>query len=604
MSIRSIFQLLSPKLLFLGLVTSGLLLFTGITVIVVFDLQFDGNESNLQRIQTQEQNLAINQESIISQIERTQAGIAHSIFVDELIMDLGVPQLLEILEVTPQISDDYKRHATQDAIFGKLTLIAPKTALSHINDLPLYRRMEVTKLVAVEWSGYDLEEAIAQFDALAPNVRDFAIRSVLEEYPELADGALNLLAASADNEIVGDQEQVTIPATNQELSNQVPNQSWRTILADNVGDIEQTDELVEAGLEWIDQEGFEVLDSISESLSDAQLRVDVKRQILLHYSQKQPDVALKQAIDSLLHEDWDSVVEIASDCARNNPIAAYRVLHEMNDSDLNLELQKTVVKVWAQVDAYGLLKELDILSEKIRNDAFKHVILSLARESPQQASKLLLELDSNVEETARAIVNSWASSGALDALKWVISEPKLDSFRDDRLIISAVNGLSTDEAEHLLRTENGLTQRGSDMELERLLIATVAIKDVDRARKLLSTIKNDEVKTGAFVEVGSELVYREREDEAMDLALELEESQREQYYRQLVNRWAGIDPDGLYVSIIDLPTRLSKSAAAMRLSAFDQVIDILPDDKIEHLKSYLTKADANSLRDKEVLLIE
>ncbi len=117
----------------------------------------------------------------ISDLEDIEGDFARSVALDELLLNTSTSkELLEMLRQSSQLTNRHQRNETQQAIFQRLTAVDPLQSLKSVNDLPLHRRMDLTRVVAIEWSYHDLPSAIEQFNASDENVRDYAFSSIAE----------------------------------------------------------------------------------------------------------------------------------------------------------------------------------------------------------------------------------------------------------------------------------------------------------------------------------------------------------------------------------------------------------------------------------------
>ncbi len=412
-----------------------------------------------------------------------------------------------------------------------------------------------------------------------------------------------LLSATATAQVEEVEESSSdTPFTTTEAQSEDPERVLNALLTDDVDDSEQVDQLRQAASDWIDMEGIDALDLIGPVMKDSSTGQTVLSEILSDLVHQQPEAALRKGMQILGSQGSEVVLELVLASVKRNPSATLRALSSLDPTEIDGKLYNAVIEEWARIDAYGLIDHIDQLPDELRDVGRKAAILRIAKTAPRDAANLLPSIESGLEDTARGVVMSWASQDALEALMWAVDPANAKSFdlvptRMYVFTMLAMSGMSIDEVELALREIAERSDVDPELRVERNLIARITWEDTARARGLLTTLSNSPARVESYAIVGAGLIEEDQLDAAFELANDLEPPQRDEYFKQLAAQWSTDDPEGMFEQIDRLPTDEAKSAGALEVTKFDLVLDVLSDEKIEHLQSYLTETDIGLLEE-------
>lgn len=123
----------------------------------------------------------------------------------------------------------------------------------------------------------------------------------------------------------------------------------------------------------------------------------------------------------------------------------------------------------------------------------------------------------------------------------------------------------------------------------------MAQSDVDEALGMLPRVREGQTKLLAYGAVGVALVERGNPMDAIELAPQLPEVDRESYFLITAMTWAEKDPEELLESIDDFSSPVARSKAAALLTFSNRFEPSLTDEQVKELQEYLSEEDAKTL---------
>ena len=187
----------------------------------------------------------------------------------------------------------------------------------------------------------------------------------------------------------------------------------------------------------------------------------------------------------------------------------------------------------------------------------------LTYHSPELATQYLyLTEDYRAKlETAQHVAETWSREDPRTTLNWVISDQEVDDMRDQLLVV-VMKEMTYVDPEQAFQVALGRSTGKTDIGLEAAVIEELAKIKFDRAMALLPRVRNSATMLSAATSVGRLAILNRKSSAIQDIALNLEESNRSNFYESLLPYWVSDDPKGLCDRLEELPsTKLRHSAA-------------------------------------------
>lgn len=528
----------------------------------------------------------------LSDLSVFSRGFDRSVALHNLLARANERQLVELIRQSKEIEQYSQRHNTRISIFQRFASLDPKAALTHIATMPRFERDGLIATTFSQWALEDLDKATAHAKSLEGFRKQAALRGILQSRDDLADEQLREIARQIGN------EQLAIELIAQSKlagSMESPEQAWNSLVNDDVGDASQTGLLIQVAEAWFDKSGLSVLDDINRSLLDWQTRQSILNAIVQRVVQSNPSEAFEYA-KGMDDEGNNLLLIVARAWASLDPESALNAAQTIGAGLVRRNLEYSIVQVWASSDPHFILDNLDRLPEASRAVAQSQAIMAIARTSPEEASQLMAGMDDPTSRysVAYAIVSNWVRTDVNAALDWVLNNGELKDLRE-QLLTLVLSRLARDDPEFAMQTALNQPIGRNGAGLEYTVLSYIASTDPQKALSMLPQVRDGQTSLWAHISVGGALVRAGQTDNALKLASNLDESEQERYYGNLVSTWASNDAKNLYDNIDRLPTAKARSSAALTLITWNSWQKSLSDDQIDRAKNYLTSDDAEAV---------
>lgn len=494
-------------------------------------------------------------------------------------------QLVRFIAQSKRVSNPSQRQWIQEAIFSRLTNLDPNTALVQVEQMPHASAIDLMETIFAEWSLNDLPSAIDHIEKLEGTMRLAAMRGLLLTRDDLSEQGRQNLAKRLGNELLAVDLSQDSKLT---LALDDPKKAWQTTMEDARANISQVDDLIRIAHAWVDKSGLSAIDQISESLTSWEIRSTVFSSILHRIAQTNPEEAFLHALKfegdhnnyllSILTQEW----------ATTDPDAAMSAIDGVESPVLRSYLYDSVVRGWAERNPQGVLQDLGSLPENFQVLAREVAIQTIAKTERKEAAQLIpsVENESSRAVVAFSVASNWAKLNAHEALDWVINDPEVRSMRRN-LLGTVLEELTELDPQLALSTALEQPIETDQIGMESRVITRLAWTDVEKALELLPRVRAGQTKILAYASVGGALVHNGKALEALEMANQLPENQRNRYYETVANSWARHDPVDLLSNIEKLPTPEIRSHAARFLVDSNTWHRVLTDDQVKHAKTFL-----------------
>ena len=524
------------------------------------------------------------------------------------VQTLSEDQILDWLQQSIEPSwnvSDTNRTELQSALLQKLSMTAPERAFEFTWAEDEYPRYGMVYIVLQTWANVDLEGAVAHVSTLG-----------LEEYSAVPHAILNArddLDLDQQREIakkLGDESNAFSNyfqnLTQGEIEN--PKEIWYQIidLANREGMQETTGfALSRVADAWVEKEGRTVFDEIVSSLSPDSKYDLALSDVFGYLASDEPE----EIFDYMLKNLGENALEIIDrsgidwEWARKDPRGLLARMETVPASRVRRNMISGAIYQWADNNPQQLLSNLELIPQEQRENASRDAIRRLARTSPSEAAKYVLQLSdySTQLSIASSLVREWSYKDVDAAKNWVFGLPENEPLRS-ALIRPLVRALvATDpRAAFQLALEQPISEPAdnplSGFAFEASILSSIAYNDLDLAIELLPQVRDSGYsKVNAYSSIGSSLIQNGETQKAMNLANELSGEQQTQYYDQLVSSWILQDPKGLVKAIEEFPTNEMKSKIAVSMNLFNSMMQTLSADELASVDKYLTDEDRKNL---------
>ena len=500
-------------------------------------------------------------------------------------------QLIALLEESKAIRNFDQRLTTQIEIFRRFAAIAPEAAILHTSELASNRRTPIVEAIFLEWASSDTDAALSHLKTLGSDAQRTGLEAILRMRDDWSADRIMELALEFGHESLGadilDERQV-MRAFND------PRAAWNAILEDNRAEPLQIDSLATILELWVDREGIDVVFEAMKSMpqinySRARAILDP---ILIPITQTDPRDAfelLEEFSEGVRHT---AVFIVVHEWAETDAMAALETVNE-SITYPTLTKDNLLRNIGWEIASDSPSKAIEQLPQYLSRDSRKYILQyamqRIARDSPQDATKMLNEIAHGVEDLGGALAAEWARADASAALNWIGAQ---DMKLQPPLLREVMPVLV--EIDPDLALSIALKQEISDGQigLEWDVIRALAQIDVGRASAMLAQVRTGETKSRACAELGRAMVNQKEYSAAIKLGSELPESLQDEYFSSIISELYNQDKVALYEVLELLPQRKYQTQAAgyfSRHAGLDTFGDDhwhLTDEQLKSIQTY------------------
>ena len=473
-----------------------------------------------------------------------------------------------------------------------------------------------------------MADAIERAKSLGGAAREAALTAILARGPELSDEQ----RVEIERELAYAEPSTGVASGTRyiEVQGKDPDKRWNEALREGTFDSDHIQSLVISGLSWIRQSGFEVIDEISADLENVQVREQVLTSVLISASQflDMEDIFSK-SLELENDPDRHLLSSIVGYWSSKDPKSALGATNKIESYTLRNQLQQVVLHTWAYGEPRTLLDELDRVPQNLQSLARRDALDAIAQNDPREAILLTQDLSpgANTTSLVSRIVATWAEQDTQAALAWVMNSREFEGGRQ-RLLSSVVNGWSKRDPNealnwlleqrgypelrqiHIPRVLKQLAYRNPELALQRALeqpieenqigleqavVYHIAQSNLNLAREMLQQTREGITRQNSYAAVGLAMVRASRGVEAVELASDLRDREREEYLASILWRWVDYDATGLHDSLSNISDPEIRASAAAALILRDNDRDILTNEQKKFANEQLGGRDASSV---------
>ena len=355
--------------------------------------------------------------------------------------------------------------------------------------------MPLVRSVFKEWALSNLDDAVSSAKSLKKDARGNALAGILEAIPGESLTTYRTIAKKLGDEDQGLESYVMSFSS---VSVENPKAIWDEIVSlIEPENYEQYQVLGNIAQQWYQQEGFGVLEEISLSTLDENIKGDVVNRVLVLAAEENPDQAFRYALTIPTQGNYSRpLYGVTGAWAESDPQAAYDAVTGIEQSRLRESLQRNVVSTWAYNEPYYLLENLDIFPPNIRDNGISSALAKIAQTSPQEAAELALEQKTGMlgglSYLPNQIMGYWMRKDVEGAVNWVFNGPLNEENRQNWVSALATNLVNSDPRRAFeLALKQPINEETTGMympALEARIIQQIVYNDLDLAVELLPRV--------------------------------------------------------------------------------------------------------------------
>ena len=494
-------------------------------------------------------------------------------------------------------------------LLRRMIMFDPSVAILHIQKLPNHLKDKLAYWCFYDWATVDLEGAISFVSpsdyspliySAADGILDANTGLPIEELKALADQL-----GWAGESYMEDNFAEDLYAEALEH----PEESWYELVAepksleyDNMSRIKT---IVNA---WVAQDGIGILDKVAESIKDENFESSVLSSALRAATDSTPNEAFDYALaldDKATYGYFAQIV--LGQWARLDPNSALERVQEIESGQYRNQLVKSLFSAWASHDVDEVLGEMDRVPEELRDPAQVAVIQSLAwGESVEDAVSLLTDIQDTEQQTqaARSLAMGWANRDMEAALDWVMTDPTVDSMRDELIgmVLNNAAHTSPDKAFELALAQPPIGDGADAVGLEAQVLTMIGYANINKAVELLPQVRDGKTKVRATHGVGNALAMNGRVEEAIALGSQIPADEQVTYYTTIgsssISMGMFTETDISVFETLDLiPSEEAQSRTALSAVMLNAMNEKFSEEEVESLKEYMTEEDLEALEE-------
>ena len=540
----------------------------------------------------------------LDDLDQIKSSFERGLALRNLLSNADEAQVTNLLAQSQDLFSHDQRNSAITVVLRRLAQLNPKLALRHLREMSeRHYPGQFVGLVYQEWVHSNLDEAIAHARTLDDDWKDSALRMIVQERKDLSEEVLKSIARDLGN------EQIAITAiAHRKVEDAMdnPEKAWMELAVDMQDERDSVWVISRVASAWVEQSGLGVLDQIYQSLTNSEMQQWVMRNVLEDVAESDPAAAFRFAL-TIENDQYNMIISwVVGTWARSDPQSALAAASEIEKRTLRREMEERVVNSWAYEKPREVLEGIDGLPAHLHASAMSTALGQIAEESPEEAVGVVVSLEPGPARmtAAMSVTQNWAYQDPEAALDWILNEPSIEEFR--RQLLSGVLhrivrtnpelAMSAALSQPIEEGENG---QWGNVGLEATVISNLAYSDLDKAIELLPQVRKGQTRLQAYQVVSGALIRDGDIEEALTMAQQFPESDRNEFYIAVAGAWAQSDPEGLLNSMNRLPTKEAKSRAAMSLITYNQYQKTLTEEQIEDVRKFLTDEDAKALEEQD-----
>ena len=556
----------------------------------IIENQKDGGLADVQSSDSHTAN-SLNDVRSLKPLLASTSRVNQDLVLYNLVYAATESQLRNLLNESKQVTSKQTRQTIQKVLIQRFAMLAPKQALSLIEEQSLTPRQSLLEWVFQEWSLRNMDQAVTAALELEAQDKQVALIVVFNARTDLSHkDHLRIAKKFGYEQLVS--ERILLTFLNDERID--PEVAWEQIKqtlpkAGSTLSKVQQEVIAKIAQEWFTQQGEHSLEEVKKYLQRSPHYTDTMAIILANIGLENPLIALQLAETFKLYS-LKVKSKIVESAAVHDPNAALNAASKMASLTTRDHLQRVAITSWIETDAEVVLENLLVVPENLRSWTQQEALLALAHESHAFVASYIpsIEDDSVKNRVSLVLAWRWAKADPLAALNWAQSNPDV-SMLSTQLQTRVIQTITQDDPQLALQLAFEQPLAEEEIGLEAFVIGAMMNVDIDAALGALDKARNEATKNAAFVEVGITLVRKGRSATAMEIVKELSPDFQRRYFSSLGTEWAYTEPDDLFQKLEALPTDQIRENLASQLAMMSDLVQLTTEQK-EKLKEYVPPA--------------
>ncbi|MYD45451.1 MAG: hypothetical protein F4W92_03790 [Gammaproteobacteria bacterium] len=490
----------------------------------------------------------------------------------------------------------------QAALLQKLSTTAPDRALNFALNRDAPQRFSMIRSVYAAWARSDVNKAIESAKTLNEQDSYHALASIFDARTDLQLERLQDIAAEFGYEQYAFDRHFN-NLTEHKIEN--PREIWYEIvnLANRAKVQNSTGApLGRVAIAWIEENGLEILDEILSSISNEPKYFSIISQILADIPTSRPEELFDYIVNNLGDRAAEviDISEISAKWAEQDPKGMLSKVQILPSSRFRQNLMTRAVYNWANDNPREILEQLKQLPPRLRDIASRLAIQKFTNSSPAEAAKFIMQVadDGLQSHLAQSFAHEWVKVDSKAAKAWAQNLPTTDPMRASFIGPLTRSLVQTDPqgAFELALQQPIDASDGSPNQVighEVWVLDRIATYDVQLALELLPQVR-EAGSARAYTNLGSALIRQGDSQQALNLATQLKEREKAEFYQGIAMSWARHDPKDLLENFDGFPTS-TKSRIATGLVLANEVRGNFSTKEIVRLKKHINEKDMKLL---------
>ena len=528
----------------------------------------------------------------IQDIASLESDYDKSVSIYFLLAQADVEALERYIDQSTSLSSRNQRNYTLSNIIRRYAALDPQQALDRVLNLDLLTIDEKSNFIRSifnEWTVSDRDEAAVAIHMLPQQFKESAASSVMWRSDHLPTQERMQLA----RQIGPDDSWIsrTLNSIRRETYREDPRSAFFARIGEKTRGRELFSDLSSIADYWFEQEGTAVIQEISESIQNAETRRSVIDSLVWRVVQtKRTDPS--SILDIVMDLPNKRDAQLASENALNawamwDPQRSFETSLKYDDQLITRETRSSLLTKWARESPEELFLEATAFPQEYREIAVVEALGQIAFDSPEEAIRLVSNLDSSIATVAakREILSYWSINDAKSAFEWYVEDSVDDSVEEPiRNLTNAFQSYLNQDFESAVNYVNKYEGKLRSWFVQD--IATHLIHaDLDRAIEYLPNVE-EESRDWILGAIGFEL-SRLDPFEAISYGETIELKYRKSYFQRVLASWAEYDLMGLHNNIQKVPLKY-RAVAAMKLLNQNDMKHFLNEREIQKLESMIS----------------
>lgn len=506
----------------------------------------------------------------------------------QLLKNKSDQQIVELLEQTFSIERTKNVNSVQELLFAELARLDPEKALQSIWQTERPRWGSLLDEVATHWSLNAPIEALTAFASLKQPWKRRSIQTVFKSQGSLTEAELVEISASLDitDHFLLWSHEVALAEVVDE-----PRQAFELTLNAAISDLDKQRLVLQITNRWLERVGT----------ADVSAQLNLVNEVFPLEINSLSRFVVAEIAKLNPASVWEQLTDMSQEVQQRFSGTVFSVWVE-NDLDTTLQVitnkQYTThmesshyyfLTLWVRAVADNFLDHVERIPDTDRFRAIQIAVDHLSPRSPShEVLDLLAQLRSrghNTDDATDSFVENWSRKDPHAAVEWALENPEQGRGNGHIMLGSALKQLALSDPQRAMKIA---LEKSSEYLLEgEVVMELLRQGEFDTALSLAPQVRKSPGYRPIYNSVSMFLMYEGRTEDALALAEKVEESERPQFYRDLVFPWLYNDADSLIEELPKLPTSEMRSIIAAEVLRNQEPSNFLTEKELEFVRTFI-----------------